>query len=134
MRILKILNVASVIYIPLWFYSNDLKALKSKTPDTFTFHYGSILIWKNQSYNTCIPIYIPLWFYSNHSLKWLEPDKEQIYIPLWFYSNETIKTINSSHTIIYIPLWFYSNDNRKIIMRNSIRFTFHYGSILMRQR
>ena len=35
--------------------------------------------------------------------------------------------------IIYIPLWFYSNNSTNVAKCGSNRFTFHYGSILIRR-
>ena len=57
-----------LIYIPLWFYSNDVDHIGT----------SSISI-----------IYIPLWFYSNAIRVSPLASSIQIYIPLWFYSNES---------------------------------------------
>ena len=56
-----------MIYIPLWFYSNDSKKSSYENRRiTFTFHFGFILtnvLWEHYMKD---PIYIPLWFYSNN--------------------------------------------------------------------
>ena len=99
----------SVIYIPLWFYSNSFPFDLDLVQDKFTFHYGSILIWFTEVKNTMKMIYIPLWFYSN-------------FFRCYFFGGGSL---------IYIPLWFYSNFDTIIYISNSTLFTFHYGSILI---
>ena len=98
------------IYIPLWFYSNQVSC---------------------QSIYCCCEIYIPLWFYSNADLPQLGTSGDIIYIPLWFYSNKADASAFLREFSIYIPLWFYSNfypDNKVTLLPE---FTFHYGSILI---
>ena len=56
-----------MIYIPLWFYSNCLSRKVMAALTTFTFHYGSILIFSLSDVLNRGTIYIPLWFYSNET-------------------------------------------------------------------
>ena len=62
-------RILLIIYIPLWFYFNDL--FHGKTPEIpeFTFHYGSTLIRIPFRFSMPSIIYIPLWFYFNLVVK-----------------------------------------------------------------
>ena len=57
----------------------------------------------------------------------------QIYIPLWFYSNRYKGEEIMSSSAIYIPLWFYSNLTSSLNFPVEVKFTFHYGSILIEE-
>ena len=141
------------IYIPLWFYSNDNAASSGCHPDSFTFHYGSILMpYSSSQY---LPIQLFTFHYGSILILWdryINIPSVYIYIPLWFYSNISMQLkvfspmkftfhygsilifFSSSHFLsypIYIPLWFYSNEQGLKVQGDIIAFTFHYGSILI---
>ena len=85
---LRIFHKEIFIYIPLWFYSNICLVLSFPASRRFTFHYGSILIASFPVSIKSLVIYIPLWFYSNITRESYLHIVNNIYIPLWFYSNE----------------------------------------------
>ena len=74
-------------------------------------------------------IYIPIWFYSNYFPSERKQCEIIIYIPIWFYSNRKGVKLSNSITGIYIPIWFYSNCQTGTKKRQSLLFTFQYGSI-----
>ena len=102
---------SSVIYIPLWSYSNRYRRRYWRSRKWFTFHYGPIQI-----------LYNLLTLHLYH-----------IYIPLWSYSNIVEADDNGRNERIYIPLWSYSNEAEVRAFADWIRFTFHYGPIQMRR-
>ena len=77
----------------------------------FTFQYGSTLIRKRLE--SFLPLYI-------------------LYIPIWFYFNQLTSSGISDLFPLYIPIWFYFNSDSTASMNASIRFTFQYGSTLIR--
>ena len=100
------------IYIPLWFYSNDNAASSGCHPDSFTFHYGSILMpYSSSQY---LPIQLFTFHYGSILILW-------------------DRYINIPSVYIYIPLWFYSNISMQLKVFSPMKFTFHYGSILIRR-
>ena len=130
-KCLKLTQLHTHLYIPLWFYYGDESYLQHKIDQIFTFHCGSIMgspaCFKTAFYNL---LYIPLWFYYGpiwllalrrfwlplHStvvLLWAEVFQIQqtklkkLYIPLWFYYGENEAKKNAPWVDLYIPLWFY---------------------------
>ena len=76
---------------------------------SFTFHYGSILI-----YIRCVVIIsINVFTFHYGSILIICSQRVSLYFP------------------IYIPLWFYSNGEKLLSAFDIMGFTFHYGSILI---
>ena len=54
------------IYIPIWFYFNDICLVLLTPSIKFTFQYGSTLMkLKKANEELAKLIYIPIWFYFN---------------------------------------------------------------------
>ena len=123
------------IYIPLWFYSNRDWYYYLTGKYRFTFHYGSILMpYSSSQY---LPIQLFTFHYGSILILWdryINIPSVYIYIPLWFYSNQKRSLSIQPTTYIYIPLWFYSNVFAGAVNLAVYLFTFHYGSILMNQK
>ena len=101
----------TLIYIPLWSYSNMSCIFSSPFLKRFTFHYGPIQMTHNKLCIRTSPIYIPLWSYSN--------------------SNASLLFLRSAaFTFHYGPIQIivYSKHDSVFTI-----FTFHYGPIQMQQ-
>jgi len=99
----------TVIYIPIWFYSNAY--IQSTTLNITDLHSNMVLLKYVRPGCTDVDnwIYIPIWFYSNLSNPIPSWSFKSIYIPIWFYSNEKENNYECGSNCIYIPIWFYSN-------------------------
>ena len=77
-----------MLYIPIWFYSNEVAPALAPPSTYFTFQSGSIQISPpgNNIFAKSL-LYIPIWFYSNGSNGNNELGCYHLYIPIWFYSN-----------------------------------------------
>ena len=99
-----------VLYIPIWFYSNEESPILTIS---------------------AISLYIPIWFYSNKFSVSVFYKVEVLYIPIWFYSNICHRLIMHMVSHLYIPIWFYSNTDIEDKEYNELIFTFQSGSIQM---
>ena len=120
------------LYIPIWFYFNNLIVSFSYSPG-----YLYIPIWFYFNPVSGRPpkianfLYIPIWFYFNEEFKQRFPVrvksftfqygstlimketnallKQILYIPIWFYFNGQCLLPYVPPAFLYIPIWFYFN-------------------------
>ena len=98
----------TILYIPIWFYSNGRTQAERVARQSFTFQSGSIQM-------LCI--------------KLIKDELNLLYIPIWFYSN-CIIIVHCPHSCrLYIPIWFYSNRDFQCYYLCVASFTFQSGSI-----
>jgi len=117
-----------MIYIPIWFYSNESGAICYTHMKTFTFQYGStqmkLLIKLFQICTNLHSNMVLLKWTACYSLTL----KFRIYIPIWFYSNQ--RASNWKKAVLYL------HSNMVLLKSCGIDstayhvgwFTFQYGS------
>ena len=119
------------LYIPIWFYSNEVKGLDVIDVDTFTFQSGSIQIFlaskNDESFSRFTfqsgSIQIigdnlgndmsSTFTFQSGSIQiqaiCIKDTHMLLYIPIWFYSNLRGTHLRIARKTLYIPIWFYSN-------------------------
>ena len=102
----------TVLYIPIWFYSNYVLELQTTRPPF---------------------LYIPIWFYSNYTPPAVYEAVRDLYIPICFYSNPGWKSI-----ILISSYFTFQSGSIQIIFTASFKspitnFTFQSGSIQIHQ-
>ena len=107
----------SIIYIPIWFYSNKVSDDSTYIDSRFTFQYGSIQMVEDVSATN---VYASFTFqYGSIQMKCSD---DSTYVDSKFtfqYGSIQIevcsKTLIDTYNI-YIPIWFYSNGFIKLVL------------------
>ena len=142
-----------MLYIPIWFYSNNMPRSREWKWNFFTFQSGSIQIRTAQFPRKCVFFFT---FQSGSIQMWIEFAFDQIKFCtlhsnlVLFKSKASMILANVSilftfqsgsiqikvgicksyiHTRLYIPIWFYSNGNAAVLCNAQRYFTFQSGSI-----
>ena len=125
----------SVLYIPIWFYSNLFLIKSATTSIIFTFQSGSIQIIPFFTIKSNI-----LTLHSNLVLfKCMMPFcfdiKESLYIPIWFYSNLIqVQILAMAISALHSNLVLFKLRHRTEKSTQLTSFTFQSGSIQMIMR
>ena len=120
----------SVLYIPIWFYSNLFLIKSATTSIIFTFQSGSIQIIPFFTIKSNI-----LTLHSNLVLfKCMMPFcfdiKESLYIPIWFYSNLIqVQILAMAISALHSNLVLFKLRHRTEKSTQLTSFTFQSGSI-----
>ena len=147
--------ICTILYIPIWLYSNFVAVLLPSAITSFTFQSGYIQI--NCSVTDKVKAFVPL--HSNLVIFKFTTDvcfpdvclsftfqsgyiqivtrirdtqgKRQLYIPIWLYSNKFKDIKNPPFFKLYIPIWLYSNGTTKNVTDNA-NITLHSNLVIFK--
>ena len=103
-------DIISILYIPIWFYSNGQKVFITLEINVFTFQYGSIQI---------------------DMLKFCDEKFQDFTFQYGSIQINVAENSADRERFLYIPIWFYSNATGLLLRLRCPGFTFQYGSIQM---
>ena len=119
------------LYIPIWFYFNDIDHSYTPACNTFTFQYGSTLMYLCQLRQKT-PVIFKFQYGSTLIMNRQEVEEmKKLYIPIWFYFNTGHPQDTVVILLLYIPIWFYFNPMNLQTFAEGGTFTFQYGSTLI---
>ena len=99
-----------LLYIPLWFFSNDMYGSTLPSVKIFTFHYGSSQTMDNW-FSISFPILFTFHYGSSQTFCHMSPCFSSSSFTFHYGSSQTYCTLDSFFDEkIYIPLWFFSNE------------------------